>query len=69
MTQAQAWNHVRAAEELWIERSRRVWELDLRMLTNAGVTLARPERAADRPAAAERALRREQVSRPHSIAA
>ena len=30
MTQAQAWNHVRTAEDLWIERSRRVWELDLR---------------------------------------
>jgi hypothetical protein len=57
MTQAQAWDHIRAAENLWIERSARVWELDLSMLTDAGVTLARPEAAVARATAAERELR------------
>jgi hypothetical protein len=60
MSQAQAWEHVRAAEDRWIARSGRTWELDLSILTDAGITLARPGRAADRPTAAERALRREQ---------
>ena len=64
MTQLQAWAHIRAAEDLWIERSARVWELDLSILTGTGITLARPERAADRPAAAERALRHEQAPIP-----
>ncbi|MHA6629156.1 DUF5710 domain-containing protein [Pseudonocardia sichuanensis] len=35
-----------------------VWTLDLTMLTEAGVTLARPEKSTDRPAAAEWGLRR-----------
>jgi hypothetical protein len=61
MTLARAFDHVQAAEALWAERSQRVWELDLRMLTDAGVTLRRPERAADRPAAAARALHRERT--------
>lgn len=61
MTLAEAFDHVRAAEELWVERSQRVWELDLSMLTDAGVTLRRPEPAADRPAAAARGLHREQT--------
>jgi hypothetical protein len=64
MTHIQAWAHIRAAEDLWIERSARVWELDLSILTGAGITLARPERAADRPAAAERALRPERAPLP-----
>jgi hypothetical protein len=61
MTQAQAWNHVRTAEELWIERSRRVWGLDLSMFINAGVTLRRPER----PAAARVLLPRTDPPRGH----
>ncbi|MEJ7703908.1 MAG: hypothetical protein WKF47_09655 [Geodermatophilaceae bacterium] len=64
MTQLQAWAHIRAAEDLWIERSARVWELDLSIFTGTGITLARPERAADRPVAAERALRHEQAPIP-----
>jgi hypothetical protein len=56
MDQGQAWSHVRAAEELWIERSRRVWELELSMLTAAGITLAKPQQAADRAVAAKQAL-------------
>lgn len=63
MDQHQAWAHVRAAEELWIARSRRVWELDLSVLTDAGVTLAKPGLAADRATAANQALRHER-SRP-----
>jgi hypothetical protein len=61
MTVTQAWDHVHVAEELWVERSQRMWELDLRMLTGAGVTLRRPERAADRAAVAARALHRERT--------
>lgn len=60
MADAEVDRHVDAAGELWKRRSARVWTLDLTMLTEAGVTLARPAKAADRPAAAERALRREQ---------
>jgi hypothetical protein len=59
MTDAEVSRHVRAANDLWTTRSARVWTLDLSMLTDAGVTVARPEKAADRPAAAARALRRE----------
>lgn len=57
MTDMEAARHIEAAGEVWTRRSRRVWELDLRMLTDAGVTLARPAPAAERPAAAARALR------------
>ena len=54
--QSRAYAHVYASENLWTERSARVWTLDLTMLTDAGVTLARPEPAVDRAAAAEREL-------------
>jgi hypothetical protein len=43
MTDRQAWAHIDAAQNLWISRSRRTWELDLNILTGAGITLARPE--------------------------
>lgn len=56
MTDAEVSRHVDAAGELWTNRSARVWTLDLTMLTDAGVTLTRPEKAADRPAVAEREL-------------
>lgn len=56
LTLAEALAHAHAAEDLWIVRSARVWELDLSILTDVGITLRRPDRAADRPAAAERAL-------------
>lgn len=59
MTQDEVSRHVRAANDLWTRRSARVWALDLSMLTDAGVTLAPPQAAADRPAAAARALRQE----------
>jgi hypothetical protein len=59
MTDTEAARHIQAANNLWTRRSARTWTLDLSMLTDAGVTLARPEAAEDRPAAAERALRQE----------
>lgn len=67
MTDAEVSGHVAAAGELWTRRSARVWTLDLSMLTDAGVTVARPEKAADRAAVAEHALRREQQRTPEPI--
>ena len=58
LTLAEALTHVHAAEDVWIARSARVWELDLSILTDLGIALRRPDRAVDRPAAAERALAR-----------
>ena len=57
MDDVQARVHVYAAENLWIERSVRAWALDLGMLTDAGITVRRPESASARAAAAEVALR------------
>lgn len=48
--------HIDTANATWTARSALAWTLDVSMLTAAGVTLARPEKAADRPAVAERAL-------------
>lgn len=56
MSEVESRRHVYAAEDLWIERSARTWTLDLVMLTDAGVTLARPAAAEWRPAAAGRAM-------------
>jgi hypothetical protein len=56
--------HIEAAQNHWIARSKRTWELDLNILTATGITLARPELAAGRAASAERSLRREQASNP-----
>ena len=62
MTDAEISRHVHEANETWAIRSERVWTLDLSILTDAGVTLARPEPAADRAAAAQHGLRT--VGRP-----
>ncbi|WP_218604075.1 DUF5710 domain-containing protein [Pseudonocardia abyssalis] len=59
MTEAEISRHVQAAGDLWTSRSARQWSLDLSMLTDTGVSLARPEKAADRSAESERALRRQ----------
>lgn len=64
MSEAEAWAHVRAAEDVWIARSARVWRLDLGMLTGVGVTVRRPETAATRSAVADRTLRQERPSAP-----
>lgn len=55
-SRAQIADHVEHAFAVWDRRSRRVWELDLRILTGVGITVRPPERAADRPAAAARGL-------------
>jgi hypothetical protein len=49
--------HVAVAFEVWEARSRRVWELDLSMLTGAGIAVRRPEPAAERSVTAGRVLR------------
>src|SRR5262249_44886299 len=48
MTMPAAEAHVDAAFALWEERSRVEWTLDLRILTNARITLAPPPSAAER---------------------
>lgn len=52
MTQSEAREHVDTAGELWEQRSRRTWALDLSMLTDADVTLVRPDDPTERRAAA-----------------
>jgi hypothetical protein len=54
--------HVERAFALWQRRSTRTWELDLSMLTAAGVRLAVPPQARDRVQAAEETL--DQRGRP-----
>lgn len=56
MTDEQASRHVDDAGRLWVERSARAWHLDLRMLTDAGVTLRRPQAPAARARTADHAL-------------
>jgi hypothetical protein len=56
--------HIDNAFALWDRRSRHAWELDLSMLTVAGISVRRPEPAHLRPAAAERALHAVQTSAP-----
>jgi hypothetical protein len=50
--------HIREAVRVWQLRSARAWELDLSMLTAAGITPAPPPGAGDRAAVAGRTLRR-----------
>jgi hypothetical protein len=56
MTQPQVDSHIEAAGQLWTARSRRIWELDLTMLTGVGLTLARADRPNARHAVAQREL-------------
>jgi hypothetical protein len=56
MTAAQAAEHVERAFAVWARRSTRAWELDLTMLTAAGVRLVRPPQADDRVQVAEETL-------------
>jgi hypothetical protein len=57
MTHLQALKHLHTAEQLWIQRFGHVWELNLAILADVGITLSRPDAAADRAAAAERTHR------------
>lgn len=58
MSDAEVSSHVNAANDAWTRRSARVWELDLGMLTDAGVTLARPGVPEQRRAEVDEALQR-----------
>ena len=54
--------HVEAAAQLWTQRSRLEWELDLTMLTAAGLRLAAPPQAQQRRTTAEKTLRSTQTA-------
>ncbi|PRX97745.1 DUF5710 domain-containing protein [Allonocardiopsis opalescens] len=56
MTAGEARAHIEAAFELWRVRSAVDWSLDLRILTDAGITLAPPPEAAERTRVAGRRL-------------
>ncbi|WP_067817574.1 DUF5710 domain-containing protein [Actinomadura kijaniata] len=56
LSEADARLHVEAAFELWSQRSAVVWELDLSMLTDAGVRLRPPPDAGERAREARRHL-------------
>ena len=64
MTRHQADAHIADAMHSWADRSRRVWELDLRILTDAGITLRRPPAATDRADVAKRELQRARDTTP-----
>ena len=55
-TAQQAWAHVDQAGARWAQRSAMVWELDLSLLTRAGITVAAPPEADQRPAHARAGL-------------
>ncbi|MFG2115029.1 DUF5710 domain-containing protein [Streptomyces sp. NPDC048718] len=57
MTVPEARRHVTTAFAVWEQRSRVTWELDLGILTDAGITLAPPPEARERARLAERSLR------------
>ncbi|OEJ95214.1 DUF5710 domain-containing protein [Streptomyces thermolilacinus] len=59
MSSAQAREHIAAAFEVWERRSRIAWELDLGILTDAGITLAPPPGATDRARVSDATLRAE----------
>ena len=67
MTAEQATRHVDDAGRTWIARSERTWHLDLRMLTDAGVRLQRPDAPDQRAHAAERALADHRAGPEHNI--
>lgn len=56
MTGHEARVHVAAARDVWLERSARVWELDLAILAGAGIEVRRPAAGPERAAAAEAEL-------------
>ncbi|MFC8173796.1 DUF5710 domain-containing protein [Streptomyces sp. NPDC057325] len=64
MDEARAREHVEIAFEVWDHRSRHDWELDLGILTGAGVTLAAPPHADARARVAVETLNRLGRGRP-----
>lgn len=59
MTEPQAREHVRTAFAVWERRSQVAWELDLGILTDAGIRLAPPLGAGERARVAAETLRAE----------
>jgi len=65
LTRVEGWTferaeeHVEAAFELWRERNRTNWTLDLTILTDAGIQIRRPPDARDRADVAEAELARQ----------
>ncbi|MCZ1012040.1 DNA primase [Streptomyces lydicus] len=57
MTERQGRQHVQSAFLTWQQRSTHRWELDLSILTTAGITLAPPPSANDRAVTAEQTLK------------
>ncbi len=68
LTDRQVSRHVGDAGRLWTERSAWTWHLDLRMLTDAGVTLRRPEAPAQRTWTADRSLDRARAADQAAVA-
>jgi hypothetical protein len=64
MTDAEAHEHITAAYERWAVRSAMTWDLDLGMLTGAGIQPRRPPTAEQRADVAEHEL-----ARVHAVAA
>ncbi|MFF3843363.1 DUF5710 domain-containing protein [Streptomyces sp. NPDC001930] len=64
MGEPQAREHVRTAFAVWEDRSRYDWELDLGILTGAGITLAPPPGAGDRARVADETLLPRQPGAP-----
>ena len=56
MTPEQAETHVETAFALWRQRSRTTWDLDMSMLTDAGIVVVTPPGASERPVVAVEAL-------------
>lgn len=63
-TPQQAWNHVDQAAEKWRRRSQHTWELDLSILTDAGLTITPPPAGVQRPEHAAAALREVRLGDP-----
>lgn len=57
MSAADVDEHVQAAFELWHWRSARTWDLDLSVLTDAGIAVQRPPDSDERPDIARQKLR------------
>lgn len=66
-TPQQAWERVDAAFSVWDRRSARVWELDLSMLTDAGITVKPPPEATERVAAAAAGLHAQREIDQHEV--
>ena len=62
MSHGQAIAQIRAAENLWIERSGRRWELDLSILVGVGIAARPPQPAAGRAVTADQQLQHSRSS-------